>query len=91
MRKVVNFCDYFVICSGNTDRQVKAVADEIEDGLKEIGVRISKRSGDRRSNWVVLDLGDIIAHVFEKNMREFYALEHLWNDAKKVKWQGNEA
>lgn len=84
MRKVANFCDYFVICSGNTDRQVRAIADGIEEGLAEYGLRVRYRQGVRDGHWVILDLGHIVVHVFDKESRTFYGLDHLWQDAKSV-------
>jgi len=86
MRQKVNFCDYFVICSGNTNRHVRAIADGIDEGLEKIGRKTRFQQGAQQSLWVVLDLGDVIVHVFEKQMREFYRLEYLWREAKKVKW-----
>lgn len=87
IRKVANFCDYFVICSGNSDRQVTAVSDGIQQGLKEHGIKVSHEEKDQNREWILLDLGDIIVHIFQKDAREFYGLEHLWQDAKKIDWQ----
>lgn len=85
MRKVVNFCDYFLVCSGNTDRHVRAIANSIDQGLNEIGIRVRLKQGARKNDWVVLDIGDIVIHVFVKKVREFYNLEYLWQEAKEVK------
>jgi ribosome-associated protein len=87
MGNVVNFCDYFVLSSGNTDRHVKAIADGIEEGLKDVGIRVTLKEGHKQSDWIILDIGDIIVHVFQKDLREFYGLEYLWQEAKKVKWE----
>ena len=84
MRKVVNFCDYFVICSGNTDRHVKAIADGIDEGLEKIGVGIHSKQGMNKCDWIVFDTGDVIAHIFQKELREFYRLEYLWQEAEIV-------
>ena len=86
MRKQVNFCDYFVICSALTDRQVRAIADGIEEGLAKHNIKVSHRQGLEQSTWIVLDLGDIIIHVLQTRLREFYMLENLWRDAKKISW-----
>ncbi len=86
MRKVANFCDYFVLCSGNSDRQVQAVAKGIEEGLEEMRMPLRHRQGLRDGRWVVLDMGSVVAHVFEKETREFYGLDYLWQQAKRVKW-----
>ncbi|MDP2654800.1 MAG: ribosome silencing factor [Candidatus Omnitrophota bacterium] len=84
MRKVANFCDYFVICTGNSDRQVRAVAEGISEGLGQKGVNVRYQQGFRDGHWVLLDLGTVVAHVFDRETREFYGLEHLWQEAKKV-------
>lgn len=87
MRNIVNFCDYFVICTGTSDRHARAVADGIQDGLEDAGVNVDYIEGLRESNWIVFDLGDVITHIFTKPTREFYRLEFLWQDAKRIKWQ----
>ncbi len=87
MRQLVNFCDYFVVCSGNTDRQVKAIADGIDEGLYGLGIKLGSKNAVKQSDWVVFDTGDIVIHVFAKKTREFYNLEYLWQDAKPVKWR----
>jgi len=84
MREVVNFCDFYVICSGNSDRQVKAIADNIEGELKNRGTKVEQRRGMKDSDWVIFDSGDVITHIFEKRAREFYNLEYLWREAKRV-------
>ena len=86
MRKVVNFCDYFVICSGNSTTQVKAIAEHIDEGLHKLGATPKFSQGIKDSKWIVLDAGDVIVHVFEKNTREFYQLEYLWQEAKAFDW-----
>ena len=86
MRKVVNFCDYFVICSGNSTTQNKAIADAIEEGLRKLGVNLRLSQGFKNATWIVLDAGDVVVHVFEKETREFYQLEYLWQEAKTVDW-----
>ena len=87
MRKVVNFCDYFVICSGNTNRHAKAIADGVEEGLSELSIPVTLKEGLQQCVWIVYDTGDVVVHIFEKELREFYGLEHLWQEAKEVKWQ----
>ncbi|MCK5014541.1 MAG: ribosome silencing factor [Candidatus Omnitrophica bacterium] len=85
MRKVVNFCDYFVICSGNTVRQVRAVAEHIDEEFEKLGMSLHFKQGFKASEWVVFDAGDVVIHVFVKDVREFYGLEYLWREAKEVK------
>ena len=97
MRGLVNFCDYFVIATGTSDRQARAIAEGIEEGLKKEdievnfshslkslgGVQYSQENGA----WVLLDMGDVVVHIFEPQAREFYALEHLWQDAAKIEYK----
>lgn len=87
MKKIVNFCDYFVICSGTSDRHARAIADGIQEGLEAKGVKVGFIEGGRDSSWIVFDLGDVVTHIFTKPTREFYRLEFLWQDAKRIKWQ----
>jgi ribosome-associated protein len=87
MRRVSSFCDYFVIASGNSLRQVNAIAQAIQEELEKYKYRIkslSKVSPNDESGWVVLDYISVVAHIFYKPMREFYSLERLWSDAKRV-------
>ena len=86
MRKVVNFCDYFVVASSTSSRQVQAIADGIAEGLDKIGIQVHYKEGLKSSLWILLDLGDVVAHIFETQAREFYGLEHLWQDAARMDW-----
>ncbi|HSK46933.1 MAG TPA: ribosome silencing factor [Coriobacteriia bacterium] len=77
--------DYFVICTGNTDVQVKAIADEVEDRLRmEGGIKPIGREGREEGKWVLLDFGDLVIHVFQPGERDFYRLEKLWADAPRL-------
>lgn len=76
---------YFVIATGASDRQVKSIADEIEDQLRERGhVKPIGREGEREAKWVLLDFGDVVVHVFQPEERDFYRLEKLWSDAPRL-------
>ena len=86
MKKVVNFCDSFVICSGTSDRHVRAIAGSIDEGLTPLGLKIRFRQGLKDATWVIYDAGDVVVHIFQKTTREFYNLEYLWQEAKPVKW-----
>lgn len=109
MRNIVNYCDYFVICTGSASRHVNAIADGIDTGLAELGIKVRfkqgftsqgrsrgfflKKSGDEDEveeenpgHWLLLDMGDVVVHVFEGNSREFYGLEYLWQGAVKIDW-----
>jgi ribosome-associated protein len=86
MRYVAAFCDYFVIASGTSLRQVNAIARGIEEELSKNEIKpLSHASLRDESGWVALDFVSVIAHIFYKPMRDLYALERLWSDAKKVK------
>ena len=77
--------DHFLICSANTDRQVKTIADEVSKVLSaERGVKPFRREGEREGRWVLLDYVDFVVHVFHKEDREYYDLERLWSDAPVV-------
>ena len=85
LREVASFTDYFVIVSATNVRQVQAIADEIQEQLrKESGARPARVEGYRSAEWVLLDYGDFIFHVFEEKSRRFYDLERLWRDAARV-------
>ena len=86
LRKVAAFCDYFVIVSATSLRHTNAIAQGIEDEMARLKIKsLAKPSPNDDSGWVVLDFVSVVAHVFYKPMREFYSLESLWSDAKKVK------
>lgn len=76
--------DYFVIATGSNDRQVHAIADSVEDALREAGAKPIGREGERELKWVLLDYGDFVVHVFQAAEREFYRLEKLWSDAPRL-------
>ncbi len=76
--------DYFVIATGGTDRQVRTIAEEVEDRLRDAGLRVKGREGESEAKWVLLDFGDVVVHVFQPAEREFYRLERLWSDAPRV-------
>ena len=86
MRKVASFCDYFIISSATSLRQVNAIAQGIEEDLSRDNIKpLSKIPSADESGWIVLDFVSVIAHIFYKPTREFYGLERLWSDAKKVR------
>jgi len=84
LREIVSFADYFVICSADSDTQVKAISDEIDKSLKDQGVKCWHKEGYRALNWVLLDYVDVVVHIFKKEMREYYNIEKLWGDAPAV-------
>lgn len=77
--------DHFVICTGNTDRQVKAIAQEVERRLaQDLSIKPFRREGEREGRWILLDYVDFVVHVFHKEDRDYYDLERLWSDAPRV-------
>ena len=85
VREFFNLYDYFVICSAETSRQVKAIAEEIAKRCRENDIHIHHREKDESFQWMLIDLFDVVVHVFLEETRDFYNLEYLWRDAKKVK------
>ncbi|SHH49884.1 ribosome silencing factor [Caloranaerobacter azorensis] len=81
---ITTIADFFVFASGNNERQVIAIVDEIEDKMYQLGYEVINKEGYREGRWVLLDFGDIIVHVFHKEDREFYNLDRLWIDAKEI-------
>ena len=81
LRKLVTFADYFVVCSADSDTQVKAIADEVDKTLSEEGIKCWHREGLKALSWVLLDYVDVVVHIFKKDARQFYNLEKLWGDA----------
>src|SRR5215204_3848244 len=85
LRQIATFTEYFVIATGANQRQVQAISDEISEQLKkQLNSRANRIEGYSSGEWVLLDYGDFIVHVFDKDAREFYDLERLWRDAQKV-------
>jgi ribosome-associated protein len=78
--------DYFVICSGTTERQVRTIVEEIEKVLRELGRKPVRREGESEGRWVLLDYVDLVVHVFAEEEREYYDLERLWGDAPRSAW-----
>ena len=89
LRGIVSYTDFFVICSGNTERQAKAIHDGIYEELKKTGDVDATRErllprrteGDREARWILMDYWDVVVHIFTPEAREYYRLEHLWGEA----------
>ena len=79
--------DYFVICSGGTERQVRTIVEEIEKALRDLGRKPVRREGETERRWVLLDYVDLVVHVFTEQEREYYDLERLWGDAPRSAWE----
>jgi len=87
VRGLSQVCDYVLIGSGTSDRQMKAVAAELEDLGEEHGSKVFRSSRDDGGTWIVVDFVDLVAHLFEPNQRAYYDLETLWSDAERVDWR----
>lgn len=84
IRKISVIADYFIICSGRSKIQVQAIAENILEKMESEGVTVQRREGFREGEWVLLDFGDVVVHVFQDAVRQFYNLERLWGDAPVV-------
>ena len=84
VKELSSFADYFIICSGTSDRQVQSIAASIRENLKEYGIIPLGIEGESLGKWVLMDYEDVIIHVFYKPIREFYDIERLWPDAPRM-------
>ncbi|MCA1590763.1 MAG: ribosome silencing factor [Acidobacteria bacterium] len=85
MREIASFTEFFIIASGTNQRQVQAIADEVTERLKkDLGTRVVRVEGYSTAEWVLLDYGDFVVHIFDRGARGFYDLERLWRDARRV-------
>ncbi len=81
------FTDHFLLCTGFSSRQVEAICDEIEEKLARIGVRLLHREGQSGADWMLLDFGGLIVHVFTERARQYYDLERLWRAARRIEFE----
>jgi ribosome-associated protein len=84
IRGLSTFSDFFVICSGENERQLRAIAEKVQEELREEGIRPRRVEGTPRSGWMVLDFNDAIVHVFDNELRDFYKMERLWAEAPRL-------
>ena len=84
LREIASFTDHFVITSGNNERQVQAIADEVVETLKKAGSPVYRVEGYKTAEWILLDYGDFVVHIFDEKARKFYDLERLWREARRV-------
>ena len=82
MRGLMFSTDYFVVCSAQTATQVRAIADNIEEELDKAEIHYSHREGYHEGEWILLDYGDVVVHIFKEENRQYYALEQLWIESK---------
>lgn len=87
MQGLTFITDFFVICSGFNKRQLQSIAREIEIKLRSYGIRRAGIEGYEDAHWILMDYGDVIIHLFDKDTRQFYDLELLWGDARKLSWK----
>ena len=83
--RLVTYTDFFVICSGRSSQHVKAIVDQVEETMREQGIRADGVEGRSNAKWVLMDYGDVIVHVFDMPTREFYELDKLWLDAPRIR------
>jgi len=88
MHGISLIADYFVICHGNSDKQVQAIAREIQEKVEEQGFNVKRIEGFDEARWILVDLGDVVVHVFHRDERGYYNLEKLWGDAPFVDVEG---
>jgi ribosome-associated protein len=81
MKGISLVADYFLICHGNSDKQVQAIAREMKEKAEEMGYNVNRMEGFDEAKWVLVDLGDVVAHIFHRDERSYYKLERLWGDA----------
>ena len=84
LRKTPAFTDFFVLCSGQNPRQVKAIADAVEEAMRAAKIKAAHVEGYDRAEWILMDYFSFIVHVFVPQTREFYSLERLWGDAERI-------
>jgi ribosome-associated protein len=82
IRELTDMTDFFVICSADSDIQLRAIADAVVDGLNEYGIKPYRTEGWQGQQWIILDFVEVVAHVFYREARDFYKIERLWSDAK---------
>ncbi|MCF7873733.1 MAG: ribosome silencing factor [Candidatus Omnitrophica bacterium] len=84
LKKISTICNYYLICSGDSTTQVKAIYDQIIRKSKKEKIQVQHSEVDKTYNWILIDFSNVIVHIFTENAREFYNLEYLWRQAKKI-------
>ena len=84
VREVCSFTDYFVICNGESERQLTAISEEIDEMLAEENISPRRHQGNVSSGWIILDIGDIVVHIFSPEQRKYYTLEEMWSKGATV-------
>jgi len=82
--EIASFASFFLLCTGDSSRQMQAIADEVEQRLRANGIRPSHVEGYQNAEWILMDYMDLVVHIFSKNARVYYDLERLWRDGKRL-------
>ncbi|MBI5840362.1 MAG: ribosome silencing factor [Chloroflexi bacterium] len=82
LKDIISFTDYFVVCTGTSDRMLDALADSVLEEMRKKHRKKGKKEGLARDGWVIVDYGDVVIHLFSPDQRDFYQLEELWNEGK---------
>ncbi len=82
--EIASFANFFLLCTGDSSRQIQAIADEVEQKLKAFGIKPSHVEGYKNAEWILMDYMDLVVHIFSKSARAYYDLERLWRDGKKL-------
>ena len=82
IRGLTDISDFFVICSAESDTQLRAVADAVSDGMAKVGIKPWRSEGWQGGQWIIIDFVEVVCHILYKDAREFYKIERLWSDAK---------
>ena len=84
LRKLSTSFDFFVICSGSSNRRIRTIADDIEEALHSHGLKSGHQEGNGHGGWLLLDYGQVVGHIFDPELRDYYRLERLWADAPRL-------
>ena len=84
---LTTIADYFVVCSGGSTTQIKALSDALEEELEKVSVHFIGKEGFNSANWILMDYGSVVIHIFSEEMRSFYSLDRLWSDAEKIDYK----
>jgi ribosome-associated protein len=87
LREVTSFADHFIVCSGSNPRQIQTISDEVGKQLAEVGLKPKSLEGYSTAEWILMDYGDFVVHVFSEQARTYYDLERLWRTATEVDWK----
>ncbi len=91
IRDISTLADYFVIATGSNQNQLLAMQDAVEEALHKAGIHVKQIEGNRSSTWILMDFQDIIVHLFSREDRQFYDLDHIWRDGKRLSPDSEEA